>query len=257
MTSPLNPKQIQLMMNLQLLSSLNAKPIYQPQVTLYPIMPDYIYPMNTQLSYQTMVSPHSTLMSYQETPITNDTSYRFMSYPKSYTTMSYHLQPNPMGISLNEGNDFIGKKTTRNTIIINDEEGINVKHHSAPIKIMNNKNMFETHLLKKQIEEREDDKKFKCGHNGCDLAYRTKKQRVAHHGKMDQECQKDTIALLRQIALVKEAFEEMCRNDKVDEKDKMRIKEKYEKLMKEISLDEYAAMICGSKINVKSICKED
>ena len=137
--------------------------------------------------------------------------------------MSYHLQPNPMGISLNEGNDFIGKKTTRNTIIINDEEGINVKHHSAPIKIMNNKNMFETHLLKKQIEEREDDKKYKCGHNGCDLAYRTKKQRVAHHGKMDQECQKDTIALLRQIALVKEAFEEMWRNDKVDNKDKMRM----------------------------------
>ena len=49
----------------------------------------------------------------------------------------------------------------------------------------------------------------------------------------------------------------MCRNDKIEEKDKMRIKEKYEKIMKEISLDEYAAMICGNKINVKSICKED
>ena len=76
-----------------------------------------------------------------------------------------------MGINLNEGNDFIGKKTTRNTIIINDEEGVNVKHHSAPIKMLSNKNMFETHLLKKQIEEREDDKQFKCGHNGCDLAF--------------------------------------------------------------------------------------
>lgn len=257
MTTPLNPKQIQLMMNLQLLSSLNAKPIYQTQMQMYPMMPEYIYPMNTQLSYQTMVSPHSTIMSFQETPITNDTSYRFMSYPKSYTTMSYHLQPSARNINLNEGNDFIGKKTTRNTIIINEVEGTNVKHHSAPIKMLNGKNMFETHLLKKQIEEREDDKKFKCGHRGCDLAYRTKKQKVAHHGKMDQECQKDTINLLRQIALVKEVFEEMCQNDKVNENERMRIKEKYEKIMKEISLDEYASMICGNKINVKGICKED
>lgn len=296
MSNPeLQSKQMQLMMNLSLLSSLKNKPcmgpvpIYQPQIPMYPIIQaphtlEYIYPPTinminpgepkilTQLSYHSMMSPHSTLMSYpvdDQTPVqTNDTSYGYIGNngfyikggQKSYTTMSYHVPPQQF---MNQNEFYIGKKTTRNTIIINNEiekedenkekEGY-VKHHSAPITLLSNQNnsktMFETHLLKKQIEVSEDDKKYNCGHEGCDLSYKTKKQKVSHHGKMDPECQKDSINLLKNISNVKDLLLSLYKKDKIKYKDIEGIKEKFEKTMRDISINEYAQMICGYKLNI-------
>lgn len=295
----LQSKQMQLMMNLSLLSSLKSKPcigpvpIYQPQIPMYPIIQpphtlDYIYPPTinminpgepkilTQLSYHSIMSPHSTLMSFpvdDQTPVqTNDTSYGYMGNngyyikgdQKSYTTMSYHLPPQQ---PMNQNEFYIGKKTMRNTIIINNEtekdegdknkdkekEGY-VKHHSAPITLLSNQNnsktMFETHLLKKQIEMNEEDKKYNCGHEGCDLSYKTKKQKVSHHGKMDPECQKDSINLLKNISSVKDILLSLYKKDKIKYKDIEGIKDKFEKIMRDISINEYAQMICGYKLNI-------
>ena len=262
-------KQFQLMMNVQLLNSLNSKPPL-PVMNIYPqpaypiIQPpqQFIYPpqMNTQLSYQSVISPHSTIMSYHlEEPNmiqTNDTSYGYyINGKKSYTAMSYSLlQPQ----LIEQSDYFLGKKTMRNTIIINNEmTGEHMrdekKHYSAPIKILssqNSKNMFETHLLKKQIEVNDEDKKYTCGHKGCELSYKTKKQKVFHHGKMDPECQKDSIMLLNQISLCKELIVSLSKKDKIKEKDVEKLQVKFEKTMRDISINDYAQMICGHKLTL-------
>ena len=123
---PSNPnKQLQLMMNLSLLSSLKQKqPLPQiPQVTYVqpsttPSNPlDYLYrnssttaqPITvTQMSYHSIYSPHSTILSYKRddnidlnahvayTPhyylhTSNPSQYQ---HHKSYTAMSYHIPHN-------------------------------------------------------------------------------------------------------------------------------------------------------------------
>ena len=105
MTSHLN-KQVQLMMNLSLLSSLNQKtiptiPQYHP-LPLPQTQPVYqiIHQPLTQMSYHSMISPKTTLLSYDvNQATTNDCSINngfvnslyCSSHPKANTVMSYQL----------------------------------------------------------------------------------------------------------------------------------------------------------------------
>ena len=295
-------KQMQLMMNLSLLSSLNQKvqneklftnamPIY-PQIIpqqsiIQPIQKDYN--LLTQLSFQSLTNEqqNNTIFSYQNineknNPIkTSDTYYYSPVYymtQKPYTTMNYYI--NPLLNSLNCQCELLGKKTARNKIIINNEnrnyffDDNNIKndnyvnnikilnndcecnkrvfrHHSAPIFKMNENNhnngiMFETHLLKTNIDK-EGEKKFKCNHPNCDLSYRTKKQLVSHHGKMDIECQRDTIHLLKLISNAKKSILKLFKNNKINIQEYKKIKQKYENIIKNVSITEYAQMICGNQ----------
>lgn len=91
-------------------------------------------------------------------------------------------------------------------------------------------------------------KKYACGHRGCDLSYKTKKQKVSHHGKMDPECQKDSIMLLKQISLCKDLIVSLSKKNKIKEKDIEEVQNKFEKMMRDISINDYAQMICSSKL---------
>ena len=102
---------------------------------------------------------------------------------------------------------------------------------------------------KKQIFKKE--KKNKCPHCYCDLIYQTKKQLVSHHGRMNSECQKDTINLLTLISFTKKLILLLLNSNKlINNNEKINfIIQKYENLIKNISIIEYAQMICGNKFN--------
>ena len=304
-------KQIQLMMNLSLLSSLNQKvQNIQPYTNIIPLFPQIIPQQQiinqinpnkdqnliTQLSYNSMINePHNTIFSYNNinennnNPIkTSDTYYcspGFYITQKPFTTMNYYVNPlvnNNLNVNQFE---LLGKKIARNKIIINnekkfnnDDSGIynknlinnmrilnedldeynnneinnnkkNYKHHSAPLFKTNDNNiMFETHLLKTH-NDRESEKIYKCKHPNCDLCYRTKKQLVSHHGKMDIECQRDTICLLKLIANAKKCIIKLYKNNQLSNQKVKLIKQKYESLIKNVSISDYAQMICGYKFN--------
>ena len=293
-------KQMQLMMNLSLLSSLNEKvqneKLFTNSIPIFPqIIPQQtiIQPIQedenlfAQLSYQPLINEQSnnTIFSYQNisdqnNPIkTSDTYYYSTGYYKPYTTMNYYI--NPLLNNLNCQCEILGKKTARNKIIINNEnrnyffDDNNIKndnyvnnikilnndcecnkrvfkHYSAPVFKMNENNhnnpiMFETHLLRTNIDK-DCEKKFKCKHPNCDLCYRTKKQLVSHHGKMDIECQRDTICLLKLIANAKKTILKLYKNNKLSNQKYKQVKQKYENLIKNVSITEYAQMICGNQL---------
>ena len=83
-----------------------------------------------------------------------------------------------------------------------------------------------------------------CGHEGCEGIFKTKKQLVYHHFKMNLECHNDTINLLKMIFLTKKIL-----LTKVEENERRKILEKYSELyketMKNISLDEYIETLVG------------
>jgi hypothetical protein len=294
-------KQMQLMMNLSLLSSLNEKvqneKLFTNSIPIFPqIIPQQtiIQPIQedenlfAQLSYQPLINEQSnnTIFSYQNisdqnNPIkTSDTYYYSTGYYKPYTTMNYYI--NPLLNNLNCQCELLGKKTARNKIIINNEnrnyffDDNNIKndnyvnnikilnndcecnkrvfkHYSAPIFKMNENNhnnsvMFETHLLKTNIDK-DYEKKYKCKHPNCDLCYRTKKQLVSHHGKMDIECQRDTVCILELISNAKKLILNLNDNNKLSNQSFNHVIEKYENLIKNVSITDYAQMICGNKFN--------
>jgi hypothetical protein len=64
---------------------------------------------------------------------------------------------------------------------------------------------------------------------------------------MDIECQRDTICLLKLIANAKKTILKLYKNNKLSNQKYKQIKQKYENLIKNVSITEYAQMICGNK----------
>ena len=89
--------------------------------------------------------------------------------------------------------------------------------------------------------------KINCGHEGCEVVFKTKKHLIFHHYKISSECHNDTIILLKMISFVKKLLLKENKNN--DELDKNKILEKYsllyEETMKNISLDEHIDTIVG------------
>ena len=85
-------------------------------------------------------------------------------------------------------------------------------------------------------------KQIKCGHEGCEGIFKTKKQLVFHHYKMNSECHNDTINLIKMINLTKKILLK-----KVEQKEKFleKYSELYKETMKKISLDEHIETLVG------------
>ena len=56
--------------------------------------------------------------------------------------------------------------------------------------------------------------------------------------------------MLKNISNVKDLLLSLYKKDKIKYKDIEGIKEKFEKTMRDISINEYAQMICGYKLNI-------
>ena len=83
-------------------------------------------------------------------------------------------------------------------------------------------------------------KKLICSHQGCDGKFKTKKQLVFHHYKMNPQCHNDTISILKMIYDVKIMLK---KNN--NEKNKKKFGELYHETMKNVSLDEHIETLVG------------
>ena len=86
-----------------------------------------------------------------------------------------------------------------------------------------------------------------CGHEGCEGIFKTKKQLLYHHYKMNIECHNDTISLLKMINLVKNIILKNVHTLKEDDKisNISNISDLYKETMKKISLDEHIETLVG------------
>ena len=82
--------------------------------------------------------------------------------------------------------------------------------------------------------------KIVCSHPGCEGIFKTKKQLIYHHYKMNPQCQNDTITILKMIYDIKNI---LIKND--FEKNKIKFGELYKETMKKISLDEHIETLVG------------
>ena len=88
--------------------------------------------------------------------------------------------------------------------------------------------------------------KFNCSHNGCDGAFKTKKQLVYHHSKMSAGCHNDKISLLKMISLVKKLLLQQDKKGKNNQnKNLKKFSLLYKETMKNIPLVEHIDTIVG------------
>ena len=252
----------------------------QQSIINNPILENQNLILNKENSYLTFNNIN------ENNPIKINDIYHFNNgyyFIKPFTTMNYYVNP-LINNNLNLCQfDLLEKKTQRNKIIINnkgekinnfDNENYTNNNFINNIKILNNKNfidleeendkfyntsvsfkmndsnngiMFETHLLKSYNTKME--KKYKCKHPHCDLCYKTKKQLVSHHGKMDIECQRDTVWILKLIAKAKKEILKLIKNNILNNQKVKKVIHKYENLIKKVSVSDYAQMICGNKFH--------
>lgn len=166
---------------------------------------------------------------------TSDSFSQNLSHNKPNTLQSFQ--------KTNEPNQFLHFKTVRNTIIINNEEELkenstflSLKDHRDECTIKpSTKRLFNTYLLKLPIEQKVSDKIYQCGHDGCDLSYKTIKQKISHHWKMDVECQKDTTKIMKMILKAKKIIRILIKQKKI-EKENKELFQKYESIRKHHSL---------------------
>ena len=64
---------------------------------------------------------------------------------------------------------------------------------------------------------------------------------------MDIECQRDTVWILKLIAKAKKEILKLIKNNILNNQKYKKIKQKYENLIKNVSITEYAQMICGNQ----------
>lgn len=91
-----------------------------------------------------------------------------------------------------------------------------------------------------------------CEHEGCEGRFKTKKQAVFHHYKMNVECYNDTINLLKMISETKKL---LLKDEEKREDIFCKYSTLYEETMKQISLNEHIDTITGFEF--KDIISED
>lgn len=118
-------------------------------------------------------------------------------------------------------------------------------------EIKTKKNLFTTIQKSNYVYRKRKQRKKKfisikdkliCSHEGCEGKFKTKKQLVYHHFKMNIECHKDTVNLLKMIYLTKKII-----LIKTGKKEKMldKVAVLYKDAMKDISLNEHIETLVG------------
>lgn len=87
-----------------------------------------------------------------------------------------------------------------------------------------------------------------CCHPGCTNSFKTKKQAIFHHYKMNPECQEDTICFLKAIFETKKIFlKNIGENGNIFDK----YSKLYESAMKEVILTDHINIITGTNLKDK------
>ena len=138
----------------------------------------------------------------------------------------------------NEGNLNLNNNSTNNILNTNSQETTNKRNLFTVIP-------KSTYNYKKRKPRKRKaltgiKKKLTCSHNGCEGTFKTKKQLLYHHYKMNPQCQNDTIAILKMIYNIKI----LLKNNNL-EKNKKKFGELYKQTMKNVSLDDHIETLVG------------
>ena len=128
-----------------------------------------------------------------------------------------------------------------------DEEDDTIYHNINNNKIESN-NLFNCYLKKKKKRKKiiEVYNKYKCCHPKCDCSYKTEKQLQNHHFKMSQECQQDSVQIIKLIHDSKNILKNIIKHSK---KKKSKFEKLYDDFVNKISLKNYFEFIAGSHFN--------
>ena len=137
-----------------------------------------------------------------------------------------------------EGNLNLNNNSTNNIINTNSQDTTNKRNLFTVIP-------KSTYNYKKRKPRKRKaftgiKKKLTCSHHGCEGTFKTKKQLLYHHYKMNPQCQNDTIAILKMIYNIKI----LLKNNNL-EKNKKKFGELYKQTMKNVSLDEHIETLVG------------
>ena len=109
--------------------------------------------------------------------------------------------------------------------------------------ILNQENQFQNNneeLNKKEIKETI---KNYCEHINCEQTFKTLKQKLNHHKKMEPKCRSDTINLIKSISELKKIILYLKTKNSV--KVPISLIKKYEKILSSIPHREYAHLLSG------------
>ena len=301
-------KQNRLVLDLQILSSLNSKsfgqfnsllnlnnPIDEDETIkknqtnsiFSPLKGNFEFEKNIQIvnnynnSLNILGNNYTNLTYYQE-PV----NFENISNSRNNSIMSFkNLNPFPEIHKTNESfyfnylqpikhdtNEFIKQKRLSelsfyNNVLYNFDNPINSLTENVQKNITQGKIIKqETIFKKKNVRENENEKKivlfqtkkgkklnnnisnnngmenkklFHCKHCNCDGTFATKKLLLSHHKKFNPQCHSDTVYLFELIKMTKSIIKNGNYNNLE------RLKEKYNDIMKNISLDEYVQLITG------------
>lgn len=294
---PNHNKQAQLLLDLQILSSIKSKPFFkqQPQKKTQPLKltqqinaiehptipfgyqspfeTNYMFnPINSNNNSNTNLSyyqdpfifdsnKNNTLLSYQfdfnnkEMKFTHDSFYQNLFPPsKKVTNLSY--RPQEMNQEFNHSqkkeNAATNDTTMNNLTQKNGNDDVIIPTPMKPL--LGKKNLFINikNNTKKEREYRKYTRKntnkgnkiFQCEHRECGVCYKTKKQRMSHHNKMNPECKGDCVNFLYLIRNVKKI---MLSSNKM--KISNELKKKYEEVMSLVSLEDHVQLIPGFRFD--------
>jgi hypothetical protein len=305
-------KQNRLVLDLQILSSLNSKsfgqfnsllnlnnPIDEDETIkknqtnsiFSPLKGNFEFEKNIQIlnNYNNplnILGNNYTNLTYYQEPV----NFENISNSRNNSIMSFkNLNPFPEIHKTNESfyfnylqpikhdtNEFIKQKRLSelsfyNNVLYNFDNPINSLTENVQKNITQGKIIKqETIFKKKNVRENENEKKivlfktkkgkklnnnlsnnntignkklFYCKHNNCDGTFVTKKLLLSHHKKFNPECHSDTVYLFELIKRTKNIIKNGNYNNSE------RLKEKYNNIMKNVSLDEYAQLITGLKFD--------
>ena len=128
-----------------------------------------------------------------------------------------------------------------------DEEDDTIYHNINNIKNESN-NLFNCYLKKKKKRKKliEIYNKYKCSHPKCECSYKTEKQLQSHHFKMSQECQQDSVQIIKLIHDSKNILKNIIKHSK---KKKTKFENLYDDFVNKISLKNYFEFLAGSHFN--------
>ena len=114
----------------------------------------------------------------------------------------------------------------------------------------NNINNLNNDDLNEKIFKNDDyNYKFKfkeCEHNNCEQTFKTLKQKLNHHKKMEPCCRCDTINLIKCIKELKNIIINLKNKNCINLTPQL--VKKYEKILSNIPHKEYAQLLCGLKL---------
>lgn len=189
-------------------------------------------------------SKHISMLSFDNKDYKNTSDSFYKNFLPSYQI------PTSLNFNSKFTQEFLQQKREiefeRNDIIQKDSPETNNKNEGIIAK--KKPNIFIHHKYEKKNSKNDSSYHFKCLHPICDFVSQTKKQKMFHHNKMNNECKNDTINILKLIREAKEIIVANSNKSHLSNKQKKtikKIKERFESVIKSLSLNDYAQFIVG------------